>query len=172
MNLRQCLASRRVDMYPKEILTDPVGRPLIRSLSSPQTWPAWKHWSFKLAGHFGLLFILISWQFTSTVQPYFETMKHYILQWLIFNHFWKIRYSWNKVIEGKSQKNYITIALLSPTCTSCIFVWNLMFWWSVMGGQEDQKTDNQKTERHRTNDRHFMLCNTHALLRISFVSWG
>lgn len=104
-------------------------------------------------------------------------MKHYILQWLIFYHFWKIRYSWNKVIEGKSRKNYITIALLSPTCTSCIFVWNLMFWWSVMGGQEDQKTDNQKIERHRTNDKHFMLCNTHALLRISFVSflgvfWG
>lgn len=40
-----------------------------------------------------------------------------------------------------------------------------------MGGQEDQKTDNQKIERHRTNDKHFMLCNTHALLRISFVSF-
>lgn len=40
-----------------------------------------------------------------------------------------------------------------------------------MGRQEDQKTDNQKIERHRTNDKHFMLCNTHALLRISFVSF-
>lgn len=40
------------------------------------------------------------------------------------------------------------------------------------GWTEDQKTDNQKIEIHRTNDKHFMLCNTHALLRTSFVSFG
>lgn len=39
-NFRNFWQSSNVDMYPKEMRTDPVGRPATRSMLSPHTWPA------------------------------------------------------------------------------------------------------------------------------------
>lgn len=69
-------------------------------------------WKFLFISYFDFLEIYL------TVQPYFETMKHYILQCLIFNDFWKKK----RLEEGKSQKKFVTLELLLTTCTCIIYV--------------------------------------------------